>query len=275
MSGLLGQIFGCCLRNRSPSPPTIPDEHTRLLDDPHELPHPILRQPPDHQKLKERLDSIVRAKGGKMVRVNAHAPFRLRPSDPLADTLDPSSSRSPLPSPSPSTLSLSAVDSSLASLPPPPEHRPPLLNARLVEPESVLTFSRGRPRSRRVTQDTDEGAEDVQVSVEAPTEEEEEGESRGGSRASSRIDSLASHEHEYDDDGQNHHHHHSDDDHDQTTLAKRQQEQEQEQEEEEEEEESDVDLLKTPQPVHREFVIRYQDAGSISRSWGDPQDGAG
>jgi hypothetical protein len=34
--------------------------------------------------------------------------------------------------------------------------------------------------------------------------------------------------------------------------------------------EADGELLKTPQPTPRAFKIHYQDAGAVSRSWGDP-----
>ncbi|KAJ7922390.1 hypothetical protein B0H13DRAFT_122157 [Mycena leptocephala] len=101
MFSLLAQLFCCGVRSRtapldvqstvcigarsvfselSPSPlivfgpQVIPNEHSRLLDDPSSLSE--TRRPEivvDHQTLSDRLENIVRAKEGRMVSVSARA----------------------------------------------------------------------------------------------------------------------------------------------------------------------------------------------------------
>lgn len=70
-------LFSCCVRQRRRDP-TVPDERTFLIpattagDAPTPQPRVV-----DHQKLKERLGTVVRSKEGKMVNVNAAFPFNL------------------------------------------------------------------------------------------------------------------------------------------------------------------------------------------------------
>lgn len=70
-------LFSCCVRQRRRDP-TVPDEHTFLIPatTASETPTPQPRVV-DHQKLKERLGTVVRSKEGKMVNVNAAFPFNL------------------------------------------------------------------------------------------------------------------------------------------------------------------------------------------------------
>jgi hypothetical protein len=143
-----------------------------------------------------------------MVRVSAQGPFRLRADVPgAASSPSRSSGRPPVtasPSPSVASLPPSALDSSIASLPPPPHadrDRGPALDVTLVEPAAVIAAARGRPRSRRFAlEDEDEdgvdemeggGEGEVRVLVKEPTESD---------GCASRRDSLASA------DGQNHDH---------------------------------------------------------------------
>ncbi|KAG1870253.1 hypothetical protein DFJ58DRAFT_854346 [Suillus subalutaceus] len=72
-------LFSCCVRQRRRDP-TVPDERTFLIpattisETPTQVPQPRVV---DHQKLKERLGTVVRSKEGKMVNVNAAFPFNL------------------------------------------------------------------------------------------------------------------------------------------------------------------------------------------------------
>jgi hypothetical protein len=70
-------LFSCCVRQRRRDP-TDPDERTFLIPatTASETPTPQPRVV-DHQKLKERLGTVVRSKEGKMVNVNATFPFNL------------------------------------------------------------------------------------------------------------------------------------------------------------------------------------------------------
>ncbi|KAG1752856.1 hypothetical protein EDB19DRAFT_970408 [Suillus lakei] len=70
-------LFSCCVRQRRRDP-TVPDERTFLIpaNTASETPTPQPRVV-DHQKLKERLGTVVRLKEGKMVNVNAAFPFNL------------------------------------------------------------------------------------------------------------------------------------------------------------------------------------------------------
>ncbi|KAL4253324.1 hypothetical protein ABKN59_005144 [Abortiporus biennis] len=91
MGSLFRQIFCCCIRSSSPGPHE-PDETTNLI-----RPEDSVPQTPsyvvDTQKMKERLGTIVRAKEGKMVNVNAPLPFNLH-NKSLYAQLEESSSRS-------------------------------------------------------------------------------------------------------------------------------------------------------------------------------------
>ncbi|KAJ7661068.1 hypothetical protein B0H17DRAFT_1094609 [Mycena rosella] len=75
----LARLLCCCSGPRTPAHDVestgqvIPNETTRLLDPP-SSPAPIAV---DHQKLSDKLGSIVRAKEGKMVSVSARAPFMI------------------------------------------------------------------------------------------------------------------------------------------------------------------------------------------------------
>ncbi|KAJ7034486.1 hypothetical protein C8F04DRAFT_1395516 [Mycena alexandri] len=81
MSSLIAQLFCCCVRPRAAATDVestvIPNEHSRLLDPP--SPAIVV----DHQKLSDRLGTIVRAKVGKMVSVSARTPFTLHDAEQL------------------------------------------------------------------------------------------------------------------------------------------------------------------------------------------------
>ncbi|CAL1706076.1 unnamed protein product [Somion occarium] len=90
MGSLFKEIFCCCRRGS----PTFdePDERTHLIrptEDVLSTTGPIV----DHQKLRERLGTIVRSKEGKMVNVNAMLPFNLH-NRALHGQVEASSSRS-------------------------------------------------------------------------------------------------------------------------------------------------------------------------------------
>ncbi|KAJ7728523.1 hypothetical protein B0H16DRAFT_1588898 [Mycena metata] len=82
MSSLFAQLFCCCVRPRADpidaESTVIPNEHSRLLDPP-SSPAIVV----DHQKLSDRLGTIVRAKEGKMVSVSARTPFTLHDAEQL------------------------------------------------------------------------------------------------------------------------------------------------------------------------------------------------
>lgn len=88
-------------RQRKSSIPSVIDEESRLIPDTAEPP-PVLQNivVVDHDKMKERLNEIVRSKEGKMVNVNSQLPFNLH--NRVLSNLDPSSSRSASLSTSPS-----------------------------------------------------------------------------------------------------------------------------------------------------------------------------
>ncbi|KAI0074423.1 hypothetical protein K474DRAFT_1665432 [Panus rudis PR-1116 ss-1] len=90
MHELLRQIL-CCCRARSNSLDE-PDETTPFIRPTNDV---VSQTNPavDHQKLRERLGTIVRSKEGKMVNVNAPLPFNLH-NRSLHAQLEPSSSRS-------------------------------------------------------------------------------------------------------------------------------------------------------------------------------------
>jgi len=86
---LWSRAFSCCLRTRSHSK-VGPHERTPLIPDTEQS--PISAQPQvDNQKMKERLSNIVRSKEGKMVNVNVQIPFNLHNQN-LGQRFDPSSS---------------------------------------------------------------------------------------------------------------------------------------------------------------------------------------
>lgn len=93
MAAIFSTIFSCCLRRRRRrQEPVIPDEESRLIPAEATEPTPVIPNVVviDHQKLKDRLGTIVRSKEGKMVNVNAQIPFNLHNQA----IMDPSSSRS-------------------------------------------------------------------------------------------------------------------------------------------------------------------------------------
>lgn len=83
-------VFSCCL-SRHAKELNIPDDRSRLIP----ATEPSLNDNSsvavvDHQRLKQRLDTIVRSKKGQMVNVTSELPFNLHNKPLLA--LDPSSS---------------------------------------------------------------------------------------------------------------------------------------------------------------------------------------
>jgi len=93
MSSFFSQVWNCCLRNRSTSPGV--NEQSQLI--PPAQDHPTTMQPTssviDHQKLKERLGTIVRSKEGKMINVGTPLPLNLH-HKALHARIDPSGSTS-------------------------------------------------------------------------------------------------------------------------------------------------------------------------------------
>ncbi|KAI0358712.1 hypothetical protein OH77DRAFT_1209361 [Trametes cingulata] len=185
MASVFRQIFGCCIRSRSPSSEE-PNESTPFIQPTDEVP-PIRTYTVDHDRLKERLGTIVRSKEGKMVNVNQPLPFNLhgrhshaRPDRSLsANTTPPraSSSTAPTdPTPESSTAAANSQNPRLPSYSPsrepspsiqtshstsslhpgdasylPPEadpdggNRRPILNVRLVRGPGGFSAG-GRPR---------------------------------------------------------------------------------------------------------------------------------
>ncbi|KAJ6512306.1 hypothetical protein DFH09DRAFT_1333454 [Mycena vulgaris] len=100
---MLCLLFPCCIRplDDDSADQVIPNETSRLIPASAQLPPP---GPPemtvDHQKLNDRLSTIVRAKEGKMVNVISRTPFTLRSVHD--NTSSPASPISPGPT-SPST----------------------------------------------------------------------------------------------------------------------------------------------------------------------------
>ncbi|KAF8193927.1 hypothetical protein K438DRAFT_827642 [Mycena galopus ATCC 62051] len=86
MFAFLAQLLCCGARPRAtPSDvqsTVIPNEHSRLLDEAESSHRPAIVV--DHQKLSDRLGTIVRAKEGKMVSVSARTPFTLRDAEPVS-----------------------------------------------------------------------------------------------------------------------------------------------------------------------------------------------
>ncbi|OCH89056.1 hypothetical protein OBBRIDRAFT_836112 [Obba rivulosa] len=75
MADFFRSIFSCCIRTSDESREE-PNEHTQLLP-PSEGLLPTRSYVADSQKMKERMGTIVRAKEGKMVNVNAPLPFNI------------------------------------------------------------------------------------------------------------------------------------------------------------------------------------------------------
>ncbi|KAI0368377.1 hypothetical protein BV20DRAFT_473346 [Pilatotrama ljubarskyi] len=82
MASVFRQVFGCCIRSRSPSSEE-PNESTPFIQPSDEVP-PVRTYTVDHDRLKERLGTIVRSKEGKMVNVNQPLPFNLHGRHPHA-----------------------------------------------------------------------------------------------------------------------------------------------------------------------------------------------
>ncbi|KAF8896621.1 hypothetical protein BD779DRAFT_599171 [Infundibulicybe gibba] len=111
---LFDQLFSCCIRKHPRLHPNldVPDEQSRLIIAATELPSPISSSNDsltNDQKLRDRFDTIVRAKEGKMVNVAAQIPFNLH-NKPLLGVSSRSTSMS-------------------ASHRPTRKHRPPMLSA--------------------------------------------------------------------------------------------------------------------------------------------------
>ncbi|KAF9227167.1 hypothetical protein BS17DRAFT_450300 [Gyrodon lividus] len=146
-------LFSCCgFRQRSHETPTVPHEHTRLIPATEDTPTPQPRVI-DHQRLKDRLGTVVRSKEGKMVNVNVQFPFNLHNQELGEHSSSQSSrnvsggtcasSRRASPSPrrslqkSPSSTSIHHDVEELVTSQhiPPNSNRPaPILNVRLVKP---------------------------------------------------------------------------------------------------------------------------------------------
>ncbi|KAF7369864.1 hypothetical protein MSAN_00615400 [Mycena sanguinolenta] len=79
MFSLIAQLLCCGVRPRAASPDAqstvIPTERSHLLEDSQSFHRPVIVV--DHQKLSDKLSTIVRTKEGKMVSVSARTPFTL------------------------------------------------------------------------------------------------------------------------------------------------------------------------------------------------------
>ncbi|THH20944.1 hypothetical protein EW146_g505 [Bondarzewia mesenterica] len=112
----LFEILCCCCRARSDSSASQLDEHTRLIPHTDESDASIPRNAAtvDQERLKERLETIVRARAGKMVSVVSPLPFNLH-NQSLHQQSDASASRSGrFPSPQPSVDTTQTSDSASA-----------------------------------------------------------------------------------------------------------------------------------------------------------------
>ncbi|KAI8992920.1 hypothetical protein BD414DRAFT_289948 [Trametes punicea] len=76
MASYFRYVFGCCIRSHSRSPNPEPDENTPFIPPSDDAPPPRMYTV-DHERMKERLGTIVRSKEGKMVNVNQPLPFNL------------------------------------------------------------------------------------------------------------------------------------------------------------------------------------------------------
>ncbi|KAI0674889.1 hypothetical protein C8Q78DRAFT_1075237 [Trametes maxima] len=188
MATVFRQFFGCCIRSR-PQNPEEPDERTPFIQPTDEVP-PILTYTVDHDRMRERLGTIVRSKEGKMVNVNQPLPFNLHGRPPhartdrslSANTTPPRASSSAGPTPESSTAAGNGQRPRLPSYSPsrepspsiqtsrstsslhpgdasylPPEadpengHRRPILNVRLVRGPGGFMPLGGRPRQGAAT----------------------------------------------------------------------------------------------------------------------------
>ncbi|KAI0249632.1 hypothetical protein BJV78DRAFT_657555 [Lactifluus subvellereus] len=163
----LFSLFCCCLRSRQHSLPDHLNETSPLIPPSDDVPCvtsdysifyltdiPFSSRPAarhiivDHQRMKERLGVIVRAKEGKMVNVNAPLPFNLNNTNNKRPRLSRLRARSPQPSVDTEHQSVvssaSASASALHELD--DEVRWPTLNVRIVRGGSAL--ARGRPITR-------------------------------------------------------------------------------------------------------------------------------
>ncbi|KAI0769416.1 hypothetical protein BD413DRAFT_604989 [Trametes elegans] len=82
MSAVFSYVFGCCIRPRSPDSDE-PDERTPFIQPADEV-SPVRTYTVDHDRLRERLGTIVRSKEGKMVNVNQPLPFNMHGRPPHA-----------------------------------------------------------------------------------------------------------------------------------------------------------------------------------------------
>ncbi|KAI9061706.1 hypothetical protein FKP32DRAFT_1594226 [Trametes sanguinea] len=77
MASFFHHVFGCCIRRRSRTVnPEEPDENTPFIPPSDDAPPPRTYTV-DHERMRERLGTIVRSKEGKMVNVNQPLPFNL------------------------------------------------------------------------------------------------------------------------------------------------------------------------------------------------------
>ncbi|KAL7281374.1 hypothetical protein ACG7TL_004684 [Trametes sanguinea] len=77
MASFFYHVFGCCIRRRSRTlNPEEPDENTPFIPPSDDAPPPRTYTV-DHERMRERLGTIVRSKEGKMVNVNQPLPFNL------------------------------------------------------------------------------------------------------------------------------------------------------------------------------------------------------
>ncbi|KAJ6521706.1 hypothetical protein B0H19DRAFT_1277635 [Mycena capillaripes] len=97
-------LFSCCIRPRDEDDPTvIPTETTHLISPSAGLSSPGLPEAiaVDHQKLHDRMGTIVRSKEGKMVNVGARTPFTLQSAPAESASAPPSSPTTPTSSANP------------------------------------------------------------------------------------------------------------------------------------------------------------------------------
>ncbi|KZT30793.1 hypothetical protein NEOLEDRAFT_1186977 [Neolentinus lepideus HHB14362 ss-1] len=214
MSSFLSAVLGCCLRAKSTSPER-PDETTHLIpaardvDVPPQRPHVVVVDP---QKMKERLQTIVRSKEGKMVNVHLSAPFNVHNRVlPNGQSSTSRSTRYPSPQPSlqtsRSTTSLQQ-DGAMAHEAGAGEEENgyvrSTLNVRLVKTAGPVNRSRPGSRSRLgrsgeerraengsggdAGNENENGGEGGEVAAESGPESGQEGENAGvrvcGSRSS-------------------------------------------------------------------------------------------
>ncbi|CDO75689.1 hypothetical protein BN946_scf184585.g2 [Trametes cinnabarina] len=77
MASFFQHVFGCCIRRRLHlHNPEEPDENTPFIPPSDDAPPPRTYTI-DHERMRERLGTIVRSKEGKMVNVNQPLPFNL------------------------------------------------------------------------------------------------------------------------------------------------------------------------------------------------------